>query len=113
MFKEISIGIFLALLILLFGILTMAKTETKAIFPLKVVDNIDVQKYMGLWYEIATITMWFQKDCAGGTTANYELRDDGTVKVVNSCYTEESKLNQSTGRAWLVDTSTNAKCSHS
>ena len=73
------------------------------------VDDVDVGKYMGLWYEIATITMWFQKDCAGGTTANYELRDDGTVKVVNSCYTAENKLKQSTGRAWLVDTATKAK----
>ena len=105
--KGILLGIIVTLIILAFGILAVAKTKATA--PLKVVDNVDVQKYMGLWYEIATITMWFQKDCAGGTNANYELRDDGTVKVVNSCYTAENKLKQSTGRAWLVDASTKAK----
>jgi apolipoprotein D and lipocalin family protein len=105
--KGIFLGIIVTLFILAFGILAVAKTKATA--PLKVVDNVDVQKYMGFWYEIATITMWFQKDCAGGTNANYELRDDGTVKVVNSCYTAENKLKQSTGRAWLVDTATKAK----
>jgi apolipoprotein D and lipocalin family protein len=111
MSKVLSFSIFVALLIVLLGILTIAKTKTKTneTAPLKVVEQVDVKKYMGLWYEIATITMWFQKDCAGGTNANYELRDDGTVKVVNSCYTAENKLKQSTGRAWLVDASTKAK----
>jgi len=109
MSKVIGFAIFITLLLLFFGFWTMAKTETDKATPLRVVANVDVQKYMGQWYEIATITMWFQKDCAGGTTANYELRDDGTVKVVNSCYTAENKLKQSTGRAWLVDTATKAK----
>lgn len=76
---------------------------------LKVVDKVDVKKYMGKWYEIASIPVWFQKDCAGGTTATYELRSDGTVKVLNQCYKENGELKNASGRAWVVDESTNAK----
>jgi apolipoprotein D and lipocalin family protein len=53
--------------------------------------------------------MWFQKDCAGGTTANYELLNDGTVSVVNSCYTSNGKIKTARGIAWVVDPQTNAK----
>jgi apolipoprotein D and lipocalin family protein len=107
--KGFFCGMVIASLFLVFGFLRAGKAETKTASELKVVNHVEVEKYMGRWYEIATITMWFQKDCAGGTTANYELRDDGTVKVVNSCYTSANKLKQSTGRAWVVDTATNAK----
>jgi apolipoprotein D and lipocalin family protein len=73
------------------------------------VSEVDVEKYMGRWYEIASIPVWFQKDCAGGTTANYELKDDGTVRVINQCFTHEGKLKKAKGRAWVVDETTNAK----
>ncbi len=74
-----------------------------------VVDSVDVERYMGKWYEIASIPVWFQKDCAGGTTATYSLRPDGDVKVLNQCYTAQGKLKEAEGRAWVVDKATMAK----
>ena len=52
--------------------------------PLEAVGSVDVERYMGLWYEIARYPTSFQKDCEG-TTAEYTLRDDGRVDVVNTC----------------------------
>mgnify|MGYP002395963983 CR=1 FL=1 len=52
--------------------------------PLETVENVDIDKYMGKWYEIATIPQKFQKGCHC-TTAEYNLTKEGFVKVVNSC----------------------------
>jgi apolipoprotein D and lipocalin family protein len=79
--------------------------------PLNVVEQVDVQRYMGKWYEIARYPNFFQgTDCAG-TTAEYTLLEDGRVQVVNRCF--EGGLNgpEQTieGTARVVDTETNAK----
>lgn len=52
--------------------------------PLNTVSHVDLNKYMGKWYEIATITQSFQKGCHC-TTAEYSLIDDKYVKVINTC----------------------------
>ncbi len=52
--------------------------------PLEAVPSVDVAQYMGLWYEIARYPTSFQKDCEG-TTAEYTLREDGRVDVLNTC----------------------------
>ena len=70
---------------------------------LTVVDNVDLSRYLGRWYEIALIPVWFQKGCAGGTTAEYSLFKDGVVNVVNKCCTEDGKVKEAKGRAWVVD----------
>jgi apolipoprotein D and lipocalin family protein len=77
--------------------------------PLRTVERVDLQRYMGRWYEIATIPMSFQKGCVG-VTANYSLRPDGDVDVVNTCRKEtlDGPERQATAKAWSVDPS-NAK----
>ena len=75
---------------------------------LEVVENVDVERYMGKWYEIARYPNFFQDSECDNTTAEYTLNDDGTVKVVNRCGptgTEQSIE----GTARVVDTTTNAK----
>ncbi len=74
-----------------------------------VVENVDLSRYLGRWYEIAHIPVWFQKECACGTTAEYTLVKDGVVSVVNRCYTSQGKLKEAKGRAWVVDRKTPAK----
>ncbi|MFO8058102.1 MAG: lipocalin family protein [bacterium] len=77
--------------------------------PLRVVDHVELEKYMGLWYTIASIPQVFTKSCAGGTTARYALRDDGDVKVYNSCFREDGSVYDITGRAWVADEQTRAR----
>ncbi len=53
--------------------------------PLQVVPSVDLGRYMGKWYEIAHLPVRFERDCTGDITAEYTLRKDGKVTVVNSC----------------------------
>lgn len=78
--------------------------------PLAVVDSVDLNRYVGKWYEIARYPNSFERGCVG-TTAEYTLRDDGRIQVVNTCV--ESTLDGPTrtieGTARVADTTTNAK----
>jgi apolipoprotein D and lipocalin family protein len=77
--------------------------------PVKTVEHVDLQKYIGLWYEIARIPNSFQKQCVKGTTAEYTLLDDGEIKVVNSCITKDGETDKAEGIARVVDKESNAK----
>lgn len=46
--------------------------------------EVDLKRYMGLWYEQARYEHRFEKDCEG-VTARYNLLRDGTVEVINTC----------------------------
>jgi len=78
--------------------------------PLEVVPSVDLARYLGTWYEIATIPQSFQKGCVG-VTARYALRDDGDIDVVNTCHkdTLDGKVRSVHGKAWVTDASTRAK----
>lgn len=78
--------------------------------PVKTVDYVDVERYMGKWYEIASYPQWFQKDCTA-VEANYRLKEDGEVEVINRCrlLKPDGELKEAKARAWVVDQSTNAK----
>ncbi len=73
------------------------------------VDSVDIQKYAGLWYEIARIPNFFQDDCAKNTTAEYFLQEDGSLKVVNRCIEEDGEINEVEGIARIVDKKSNSK----
>lgn len=51
--------------------------------PLKTVPSLNIEKYLGRWYEIARFSHGFEKKLSG-VTAQYSLRKDGKVAVVNS-----------------------------
>lgn len=78
--------------------------------PPAVVSAVDVTRYMGLWYEVARYPQSFQAGCAD-TTAEYTLRDDGRVTVLNRCLEEGTtgEWREIKGTARVVDPSTNAK----
>lgn len=52
--------------------------------PMETAGTVDLERYMGLWYEIARFPNSFEEGCEG-VTAQYFLNEDGTVKVVNTC----------------------------
>jgi apolipoprotein D and lipocalin family protein len=51
------------------------------------VPAVDLSRYAGRWYEIARFPVSFQEGCVG-VTADYALRDDGRVDVLNACREE-------------------------
>lgn len=74
------------------------------------VPNVDVNKYVGKWYEIAAFPQKFQKGCHC-TTAEYTLTDKGYLIVENRCNKDKVDGEQSyiKGKAFIVENSGNAK----
>lgn len=78
--------------------------------PLTVVSQVDLTRYVGTWYEIASYPTSFQKGCVG-TKATYSLRPDGDIDVLNQCYKSgfDGEISSVRGKAWVVDRNSNAK----
>lgn len=73
------------------------------------VKRVDLERYAGLWYEIAKIPNRFQRKCSSDTTANYKLRDDGRISVVNRCIKKDANAIEAKGIARVIDSASNAK----
>lgn len=78
--------------------------------PLTSVTSVDLDRYLGRWYEIARYENRFEKNC-GGVTADYSMRDDGLIGVVNTCRegSPSGRARTAHGKARIVDEATNAK----
>jgi apolipoprotein D and lipocalin family protein len=69
------------------------------------IQNFELDRYLGRWYEIARLDHSFERGL-DGVTAEYSLRDDGGIRVINSGRDIESgKTQQAEGRAYFVDKS--------
>jgi apolipoprotein D and lipocalin family protein len=91
-----NIGLVFSLLAV-FAVVTAA--QDKSARPLEVVPTVDINRYVGTWYEIARMPFKFQSQCAGDVTATYTLLEDGTVKVVNRCRKQNGEMDEAEGRA--------------
>ena len=78
--------------------------------PLETVAHVELERYVGTWYEIASFPQSFQRGCTA-TTATYTIRDDGLIDVVNRCRkgSVDGPEDSVKGRARVIDRSTNAK----
>jgi apolipoprotein D and lipocalin family protein len=72
--------------------------------PLEVVESVDLERYLGQWYEIASYPQWFQRGCVA-SMASYSRREDGRIRVENSCRDErlDGPLRRAEGVAWPAD----------
>lgn len=71
---------------------------------------VEVERYLGRWYELARYEAGFQKDCEA-VTADYSLVAPERIKVINSCRkgSVSGKAEQATGKAKIVAGSSGAK----
>ncbi|MBP7408619.1 MAG: lipocalin family protein [Flavobacteriales bacterium] len=78
--------------------------------PLRTVPNVDLAKYAGTWYEIASFPQRFQKGCHC-TTATYTQSRKGYIIVENRCNRDSvnGKLSSIKGKAFVEEASGNAK----
>lgn len=83
--------------------LTLSKSEG----ALEVVPHVELQKYLGKWYEIAHLPFKFQEGC-NETTATYSLLANGKISVLNECK-KDGKIKWARGKAKVVDKTTNSK----
>lgn len=77
--------------------------------PLTTIASLDVQRYMGTWYEIAKYPNRFQKKCVAETKAEYRLQAGGTVQVFNRCRRENGDTDEAIGEARQIGASTSPK----
>jgi apolipoprotein D and lipocalin family protein len=87
-------------------ILDMAQSQKSPI----VVSSVDLNRYKGIWYEIARLPNFFERKLKC-TSATYTLRDDGRITVLNkgNYLTDPKKSTSSQGIAWIPDKNSPAK----
>lgn len=102
-------GLWLLAALLITGLIIMATTR-KELPELKTVPRVDLNKYAGKWYEIASFPQRFQKGCHC-TTAEYTLSEKGYVIVENRCNKDSVNGKESyiKGKAFVEEGTGNAK----
>jgi apolipoprotein D and lipocalin family protein len=84
--------------------LTACYSERAATQPQTSVSQINLDKYVGTWYEIARFDAFFQKNCVA-VTAEYQKIENDKISVVNTCRlkTIDGEIKQATGTARIPD----------
>ncbi|NCC12307.1 MAG: lipocalin [Spirochaetia bacterium] len=92
------------MVLLSLALLASCTTEGGATAPLQTVPVLDLDRYLGSWYEIGRYQHGFEKNLVG-VKADYSLREDGRVQVVNSGLKRDldGKLTQVKAVAWRPD----------
>jgi apolipoprotein D and lipocalin family protein len=87
---------------------------TPPLAPVQAVPSVDLQRYLGTWYEIARYPNSFQdgrgRRCAA-VTARYDAREDGQIEVTNRCLDAADGNREifATARAYPVEGASNAR----
>ena len=82
---------------------TSCQTKNK-IMDLTTVKELEIEKYLGTWYEIARFDHKFERNLQG-VTATYSMREDGKIKVINQGFENSlnGKMSRAEGKAKLTD----------
>lgn len=97
-------SVFLALIFTL----TLAACSTAPPEGIRPVTSFDLNRYLGQWYEIARLDHVFERGMSD-ISANYQLQDNGSVKVINRGYnTQRQVWKEAIGRALFVGDSDTA-----
>ena len=68
-----------------------------------VVSGFELDRYLGTWYEIARLDHRFERGLTD-VTADYTLRDDGGVRVVNRGFnTKKAEWDEAIGKAYMLE----------
>jgi len=88
--------ILMAIVLLLSGCVNVPENITP-------VDNFNIERYQGSWYEIARLDHSFERGLTS-VSAEYSLRSDGGLRVVNRGYSKkENKWKEVEGKGYFVD----------
>lgn len=98
--KTYILPLFAAVLMFLNG---GCQTENKPKMNTETVKELDLNRYLGIWFEIARFDHRFERGLVGAT-ATYSMRDDGKIRVLNQGYknTLNGELSVAEGKAKLT-----------
>ncbi|AUL48672.1 hypothetical protein BBB39_19060 [Bordetella trematum] len=94
---------------LILALALLAAAPLQAAPPVQPVEHVDLERYVGRWYEIARLPMFFQRRCVADTTAEYTRQTDGSIAVTNRCRSKDGDIDVASGNATVVEGSGNAK----
>jgi apolipoprotein D and lipocalin family protein len=77
--------------------------------PPDTVSQVDLDRYVGTWFELARFPNRFQEQCVGEVTATYRARPDGRLDVINSCRREDGTMTEAKGVARSVSPGSDAR----
>lgn len=104
-----GIAVAAAAFALLAGCATPPSTTPTAA-PLKAVDRVDLDRYVGTWHEIARYPFGIQdRRCARDTTASYTALAADRLAVVNRCLQADGTPFAAEATAWVLDRRSNAR----
>jgi apolipoprotein D and lipocalin family protein len=84
------------------GLLVLLGACTGVPGGVEVIDGFELDRYLGTWYEIARLDHSFERGLTN-VTANYSMREDGGVRVLNRGYdTEKGEWDEAEGKAYFV-----------
>jgi len=93
------------IIMVIIPLFALAKASNSQIQP---VERVELDRYLGQWFQTAYYPNTFQpKDC-GITTAEYSLKENGRIRVINTCWGDTfsgEPRKQAKGTAWAVDES--------
>lgn len=83
-----------------FSIVATSCSNTKTMVNTQTVKDLELDKFLGKWYEIARYPHSFEKDLVG-VSATYSMRDDGKIRVLNQGFKNslDGKLSRAEGKA--------------
>ena len=89
-------------------LLILAGCASTSHSPLPTVATVDLDRYLGTWYQIALIPNRFQSMCVAETQAEY-ARDEDLIRVTNRCRKDNGEIESAIGVAKVVEGSSNTK----
>ena len=105
--KNMIMSVSAAFMLILFS--ACASNIPEGLGPVELVKTVDAEKYLGRWYEIARFQHSFEKNLVGAT-AEYSLRDDGRIQVINSGFRKnlDGRYTSVKAVAWVPDENVSA-----
>ena len=79
------------------------------VFAIETVKNVEINRCMGTWFEIASIPNRWQADCYKNTKSHYAPNQDGTFNLRKSCITKSGQLKEISGTGEVTNPITHAE----
>jgi apolipoprotein D and lipocalin family protein len=88
--------------------LAMTTSSVFAATDMPTAKYVDIESYIGKWYTITTLPQFFSLGCAG-QTAEYAIKSEREISVLNTCIKKSGKKKRIYGQATVTNTQTNAE----